>query len=210
MEGIALTFLVSFGVIAFAANQMSSRGNILQEKLYKKWGGAPTTIVCRHSDDTLDRPTKSRYMQHLAGLIKGFSVISETDEKNDPKAADEMYRSAANYVRERTRDQKKYSMIFNENIEYGFSRNLTACKPFGIVLTLICLVLCLLGLYHVIGVPLESLSLTDLTKHPYLVTATGVELLIFLGWIFLVNHDWVRVRGLAYAKRLFESCEEVS
>ena len=43
--GGAITFIISFGLISFAANQMSTRGNILQEKLFLKWGGAPTTIL---------------------------------------------------------------------------------------------------------------------------------------------------------------------
>ncbi|MHA6790903.1 hypothetical protein ACWA6H_24765 [Pseudomonas bijieensis] len=208
--GVLSTFLVSFGVIAFAASQMSSKGNKLQDKLFKTWGGAPTTIVLRHSDDTVERPTKKRYMQRLADLIKDFVIIAEAEEKADPKAADEMYRSATNFLREKTRDTTKYSMIFNENIEYGFARNLTACKPFGVALTLTCLVLCLVGLYHSLGVPLQELSLAVLAKHPILLAAIGVELIILLCWIFLVNHDWVRVRGFAYAKRLFASCEEVN
>jgi len=210
LGGVLSTFLVSFGVIAFAASQMSSKGNKLQDKLFKTWGGAPTTMVLRHSDDTVERPTKKRYMQRLAELIKDFVIITEAEEKADSKAADEMYRSATNFLREKTRDTTKYSMIFNENVDYGFARNLTACKSFGIVLTLTCLVLCLVGLYLELGVPLQELSLAALAKHPILLAATGVELIILLCWIFLVNHDWVRVRGFAYAKRLFASCEEVS
>ncbi|WP_264312405.1 hypothetical protein [Pseudomonas putida] len=208
--GVLTTFLVSFGVIAFAASQMSSKGNKLQEKLYKAWGGAPTTIVLRHSDDTVERPTKKRYMQRLAEQIKDFAIITEAEEKADPKSADEMYRSATNFLREKTRDTKQYSMIFNENVDYGFARNLTACKPIGILLTLSSLVLCLIGLYLAVGLPLQQWSLPALAKHPILLAATGVDLFILLCWLFLVNHDWVRVRGFAYAKRLFASCEQVS
>lgn len=210
LNGVIATFLVSFGVVAFAASQMSSKGNKLQEKLFKAWGGAPTTIVLRHSDDTLERPTKKRYMQRLADLIKDFTLVTEEEEKTDPKAADDVYRSAANFLREQTRDTKKYAMIFDENVEYGFARNLTACKSTGILLALSCVALCLVTLYHTIGLPLQELSFEALAKHLILLAATGVELVILLCWIFLVNHDWVRVRGFAYAQRLFASCEQVS
>lgn len=207
--GVLSTFLVAFGVITFAASQMSSKGNKLQEKLYETWGGAPTTIVLRHADDTVEGPTKMRYMKRLAELIQDFVIITEAQERANPKAADDMYRSATAFLREQTRDTKKHAMIFNENIEYGFARNLTACKPFGIVLTLACLALCLVGLYHALGVPLKDLSLEVLAQQPLLLAASSIELIILGCWIFLVNHDWVRVRGFAYAKRLFASCEEI-
>lgn len=208
--GVLSSFLVAFGVIAFAASQMSSKGNKLQEKLYKTWGGAPTTIVLRHADDTVEGPTKMRYMKRLAVLVRDFVIITAEQERADPKAADGMYRSATAFLREQTRDTKKYAMIFNENVDYGFARNLTACKPFGIALTLVCLTLCLIGLYHTLDMPLKDLSLAALAQHPLLLAATGVELIILVCWIVLVNHEWVRVRGIAYAKRLFASCEEIN
>lgn len=189
---------------------MSSKGNKLQEKLYKTWGGAPTTIVLRHADDTVEGPTKMRYMKRLAVLVRDFVIITAEQERADPKAADDMYRSATAFLREQTRDTKKYAMIFNENVDYGFARNLTACKPFGIALTLVCLTLCLIGLYHTLDMPLKDLSLAALAQHPLLLAATGVELIILVCWIVLVNHEWVRVRGIAYAKRLFASCEEIN
>jgi hypothetical protein len=49
--GAAVTFIVAFGIISFAANQMSTKGNILQERLFLKWGGAPTGVFqgsCHH------------------------------------------------------------------------------------------------------------------------------------------------------------------
>lgn len=82
--GSTVTFLVAFGVINFAANQMSAKGNALQDKLFKKWGGAPTTIILRHTDNTIDSVTKSRYMDRLALLISNFNPTTPEYEQANP------------------------------------------------------------------------------------------------------------------------------
>jgi hypothetical protein len=114
---------------------LSTKGNILQEKLFLKWGGAPTTIVLRHSDCRLDTYTKSRYMSILETLISNFSTVSSEQEVSDTSKADEMYRTAGNYMREHTRDSKKYPLIFKENVAYGFSRNTKAFKWLGVTIS---------------------------------------------------------------------------
>lgn len=124
--GAAITILTSFGIIAFTANQMSTRGNALQERLFKKWGGVPTTIILRHSDSRLDKNTKTRYMSKLEELIPNFKMVSHQEEVDNPESADEMYRSAANFLREHTRNPEDYPLVFKENINYGFSRNTRA------------------------------------------------------------------------------------
>ena len=86
--GSTVTFLVAFGVINFAANQMSAKGNALQDKLFKKWGGAPTTIILRHTDNTIDSVTKSRYMDRLALLISNFNPTTPEYEQANPERAD--------------------------------------------------------------------------------------------------------------------------
>jgi hypothetical protein len=45
--GIILTYLMTFGVMAFLSNLVSNLGNQLQDKLFGIWGGAPTTTLLR-------------------------------------------------------------------------------------------------------------------------------------------------------------------
>lgn len=208
--GAAITFVISFGIISFAANQMSTKGNILQEKLFAKWGGAPTTIILRHNDNRLDTHTKSRYMTKLDSIIPNFSVISEQDELNDLKNADEMYCSAGNYMREHTRDTHKYPLVFKENIAYGFSRNIVAFKWLGFTLSILSLVTSVFITWHKYIKGMDSAYIDLIFKIPFENTALIIALtLIVLLWLFLVTEKWVEVRAFAYAKALFATCEKI-
>lgn len=206
--GAVITFITSFGIIAFAANQMSTRGNILQERLFKKWGGAPTTLILRHSDSRLDKHTKSRYMSKLEEIIPNFKMVSTKDEVDDPISADDMYRTAATFMREHTRDTAEHPLVFKENISYGFSRNTRAFKWLGVLISLLSAVVSSIIVWFkylkgkdgpvldmVFSIPFESISL--------LILLFGILLI----WLFGVTEKWVEVRAFAYARALFASCE---
>ncbi|WP_342609135.1 hypothetical protein [Vibrio tritonius] len=206
--GAVITFITSFGVITFAANQMSTKGNILQEKLYKKWGGAPTTLILRHSDSRLDKHTKARYMSKLEEIVPNFKTISANDEAGDPENADEMYRTAATFLREHTRDTSQYPLVFKENISYGFSRNIRAFKWIGVLVSALSVIVSSIIVWFnylkeksepiwdmLFSIPFESLSLLVLL------------IVILLTWLFVVTEKWVEIRAFAYARALFASCE---
>lgn len=207
--GAIVTFIVSFGVISFVANQMSTRGNILQEKLFLKWGGAPTTIIMRHSDNRLDKYTKERYMKKLDALIPNFIPITNEQETINPSDADEMYRTATNFLREKTRDVKKYPLVFKENISYGFSRNTRSVKVLGILFNVAALVTSsyLVWYNHIKGVE-KSLD-EVIMSIPFINSGLLVLLSITLFlWFFSVTNRWTEIRAFAYAKALFASCEK--
>jgi len=207
--GAAITFIISFGIINFAANQMSTKGNILQDKLFLKWGGSPTTIILRHSDHRLDTHTKSRYMSIMERLISNFSAVSYEQEVNDSCKADEMYRTAGNYMKEHTRDTKKYPLVFKELITYGFSRNIKAFKWLGFTISTLSLAVSgfIIWYKHIKD---NNAPIVDLLFNiPFENTALilSLVLMIFL-WLFLVTEKWVEVRSFSYAKALFAACEK--
>ena len=209
--GSTVTFLVAFGVINFAANQMSAKGNVLQGKLFKKWGGAPTTIVLRHADNTIDSVTKLRYMDRLALLIPNFTPTTPEYEKTNPEKADELYMSASNYLREHTRDKTTYPLVFKENVAYGFSRNIRAFKSLGIFIT-VCSLLVSLVVTYLDVTALGSMSPTLVIQKisfPYL-GLTAIHLSMLWAWVFLVTESWVKVRAFSYAKRLYSACEKIT
>lgn len=208
--GALLTFLSSFGVIAFGANQMSSRGNQLQDKLYKEWGGAPTTLIMRPDSPKLDRETRERYCKKLEEMIPNFKAPTDEEALANPNAADQKFRSAATFLLEKTRDAKKYPLILNENIEYGFSRNLRACKWAGVTIALICCALSagLLWAQLPESPSLKTLAPWRVVSIPYYLLVCGNGLILF-AWLALVTKEWVKVRGFAYALRLYASCEHI-
>lgn len=207
--GSLLGILLTCGLVNFFANQMSSQGNVLQDKLFKKWGGAPTTLILRHSDNELDKYTKQRYREKLVSLVSNFKNVSERAERANPTDADQYYISAINYLREKTRDSEKYPLILKENMNYGFSRNLLAFKSTAITIILISLAISLLIIVVTFKdkyVDINSLSL--LSPQYYVLVILHIIFLLF--WCLMINETWVKVRAYAYAKRLLSSCEDIT
>ncbi|QNW94720.1 hypothetical protein IC800_17875 [Acinetobacter seifertii] len=206
--GSLVGIFVTCGVVNFFANQMSSVGNELQIKLFKKWGGAPTTIILRYSDESLDKYTKQRYRAKLNKLIPNFKKITESYEMQHPNDADDYYNSASSFMREYTRNVEKYSLIFSENIAYGFSRNLLAFKKTAITVVVISFLISITFIFLNISIGLGSIN--ELKKIPssyYVLLA--IHIIFLLIWIFMINEKWVKIRGIAYAKRLYAACEDI-
>ena len=122
LTGGVITLLSTFGVIQYAANLMSSRGNTLQSKLFEKWGGSPTTIIMRHSDDTIDKHTKQRFFSALTTKKSDLKFPTKAEETENSIDADEMYKSAGNFLRENSRDVKKFPMVFIQFQYFDYSQ----------------------------------------------------------------------------------------
>ncbi|MBN1603153.1 MAG: hypothetical protein JW915_16210 [Chitinispirillaceae bacterium] len=208
--GAIATFIISFGVIAFIANQLSTRGNIIQKKLYEKWGGAPTTIILRHSDKTFDKHTKQRLFDIVSNKIGNVVQPTKDAEVGNPTEADETYRSIAQYLKEHTRDTKKFPLVFKELINYGFARNMFCIKSIGVIITCFSISLCLFLIWYIDLEKALTFSISSLAKIPYLSFGLlAVLFVLLLSWAFWVTEEWVKIRGFCYAKALTESSEHL-
>lgn len=210
IKGGIVGFLGTFGVLQFVANQMSSKGNGLQDRLFEKWGASPSTIIMRHSDDVIDNHTKERYFDSLSKAIKNFQAPTQAREENKPLEADKMYNSAGHFLREFSRDTKKFPLVFKELTNYGFSRNLCAFKGLGFSITLLsfCISIFLLWFNHVYGIEKEIVELVQTISIEKLLLPIGLFIYSFI-WMFLINIQWVKTRAFAYAKALFSVCERL-
>lgn len=209
LGGATLTFLVSFGVIGFLSNLISNRGNKLQTRLFTEWGGAPTTMLLRHSDDTLDKHTKGRYHRQLENQIQGLKIPTRDEELADPVNADSCYTSATNFLREHTRDKKQYPMIYSDNVAYGYARNLLAMKFVGVLSAVIALALNALWLTQKIQFSSDvQLILQTLIEHTLAAGAFAVSMVMMFLFVFVVNKDYVRGRAIRYALSLHAVCDK--
>src|SRR5207247_8731576 len=126
-----------------------------------KWGGAPSSAIFRHRDRQLDSLTKARYHARLATLVGGTKAPTIGEEDADQAAADRIYTAWSNYVRVSTRDATRYPLVFKENANYGFRRNVWGLRPVGIITCTVC---CLIGgarlyqLYEATGVVSEEIA----------------------------------------------------
>jgi len=86
------------------------RGKAIEPGLIKQMGALPSITMLRHADTNFDAT---------------------------PEAADGFYSRAGNWLRENTRNQKKFEILFNENVTYGYRRNLFALKWPALVLNVL-------------------------------------------------------------------------
>lgn len=172
-----------------------------EPKLFQKWGGTPSVAIFRHRDSRVDSITKRRYHQKLANLVKEASAPSSADEAAAPEAADNVYRAWSTYVRLNTRDTKKYPLLFQENVCYGYRRNLWGLRPIGITISAVCI----LGGLGWLGY--EYRNGNNLSEA--VIGADAVALVFLVLWIFRFTPDWVRIPADAYAERLAEAVDDL-
>ncbi|UYO45730.1 hypothetical protein KQX63_06870 [Rhodopseudomonas palustris] len=76
----------------------------------------------------------------------GRAAPTREEEAADPAGADSYYARGATWLRENTRDAKKFDILLNENISYGFRRNLLGLKLPGFILNAVIVLTCV-GLF---------------------------------------------------------------
>ena len=125
---------------------------------------------------------------------------TKDEEASDPAAADHVYSAGTKLLINKTRDVKKFHLVYKENVQYGYCRNLFAMRLLGIAFSLVGLTACLAaGLWN---------SQSGENKI-YSWVCLGVELLFLGWWAFIINAAWVKVPAFAYAHRLLESAENI-
>ncbi|HEX6035526.1 MAG TPA: hypothetical protein VFY83_13880, partial [Anaerolineales bacterium] len=123
------------------------------------------------------------------------------EEAQDPNRADDIYGMCVKFLIAQTRDQKRFRLIFKENMSYGFRRNLWGMKLLGISIALMALISGVARLW------IEWQRTSVITANT---SASVLIILVFLLlWIFWVVPSWVRIPANAYAERLLETCEQL-
>ena len=128
------------------------------------------------------------------------------EEKNDPYDADQKYSSACDYLREFTRDKKKFSKIYRDLVAYGFARNLLSIQKFGLFIAVLSAII---NAYFILPfVQGEGVNIIGPASINLYGIGTGIVSIIFLfAFLFIVNEDFVKERAFRYAKSLYETCE---
>ncbi|RRD21589.1 hypothetical protein ECB98_23620 [Brucellaceae bacterium VT-16-1752] len=120
-------------VLFFGFSDLARRsGRRTERRLFASSGGRPFPMVLRHSDSIIDEDSKADYYAYLSKKIG--NAPTKEEEIDDPAKADRYYVRAGNWLRERTRDKTKFKVLFEENVIYGYRRNLYGLKWAGIAL----------------------------------------------------------------------------
>lgn len=179
----------------FMSQICSDLGKRLEPTLWNSWGGPPTTRFLRHCNEEFNPVMRARIHAQLQALK--LPIPTAEEEKEYPERAVDLYNAAIDEIRRLTRNTERFPLVYKGNIEYGFRRNLLGLKPYGIVITILALVVSgwlLLRGWHVNGVVL-----------PVALVATFLNTCIALGWLIGVCSANVRITADRYAQYLLEA-----
>lgn len=196
--------LVTFGVLYLLTTIARELGKRREGWLFESWGGKPTTQVLRHRNSTFDSVTKARYHTFL-GKHLGMSFPTETDEQRDPAAADNAYQAGGQWLLEKTRDRKKFNLLFMENIAYGFRRNSFGLRPLGIAAAIGSLLFLLIAIKAVTMNGLDPNVFADATKSVWI--SLAISLVMLTIWIFFFTERTVKSAAFSYAEMLVRACD---
>ncbi len=205
--GVELPGLIGGAVMVLAVSMLLAQlardqGKRREKELFKRWGGRPSDRALSYSSKVFAESSLKRWHQKLMALDTSLSIPdSAASEKANTKAAKAAYAAATDLLVAKTRDRVKYSLLFKENMNYGFRRNLWGMKHAGIGTAV-------LGLLAATA----RIVLNSGTNEPHSIVpiAAGVLCVVALIiWLTRVTPSWIRIAADGYAKQLVEACESI-
>lgn len=209
IDSAILNGLSAIGVTAALSLLLShlvrGPGKRLEVELYDSWGGMPSVLMLSYAHTKLPRESLSRYHTLLNRLVSGIQLPSDAqDEANNLPMYTTQYRIASDWLLSNTRSQERFGLVFAENVNYGFRRNLLGIKGFGLTFSIIgSLVTGVRTFAPMIkfGLP-TSFSLIAAIYF-------AVSLLMILLWLVVVRPSWVRVTADEFARQLLLASDQL-
>jgi hypothetical protein len=189
-----LTGMGGFAFLVYVVSHASrERGRRIETALWESWGGAPSRQMLRHRDPTFDPVTKARYHSRLVALQAVPSMPTSEEEGQDPRAAENSYAAASQWLVNNTRDKKTFPLVFEENVGYGFRRNLLGMKTWGLISAGLGIVSAGIGLFLGRVPAIEMLG----------------SALVALYLLVTITQTSVRTQANTYARRLIEALDNL-
>ena len=191
--------IVAAGGTALVSQVGRDAGKRKEAALFQRWGGKPTTRLLRHRDAPNQVLLKRRH--EILGRLSGLELPSAEEEAEEPTKADEVYEACASFLRSKTRDTKRFNLVFDENCSYGFRRNLWGMKALGLVVASI-------GAAALVGLLVKS-YLDSVPISPITIICGLINLALLAGWLVRFTPNWVVLAADAYGERLLEVSEQL-
>lgn len=221
-----LSLLCLFGVVRWISHIARGIGDKEEIRLFRSWGGKPTTTTLRYADERTDTESIKGLGSQVVSLLGEAPPADDVRriisirkgprfprKKQDAKAAektdhdggadksadrlDSLYEPVVAWMRENSRQN---NLVFEEEISYGFQRNFFALRRFAIA----CALLALIAEVDVaVGVWLLIWSA------PFSLSVGGVIFIAIVaylvGVVWFVTEESVKVQGFIYARQLLDS-----
>lgn len=199
LAGLA-SLAIALGGLMLLSSLGREWGKRKEPMLFKNWGGTPTTLMLLRASTDLDQLTLDRYRKVLEGKVSGLAFPDSTSEASEPSKAAVICESAVKWLREATRDTKKFALIFAENTNYGFRRNLLGVKPIAIMMCTLTLLATALHAWLSSSGNLSAITVQSWSSA--LVACVGL-----IVWGAVVNANFVKTTAFAYATALLAACD---
>jgi len=198
--GAVWAVIVTSGGTYLMSQVARALGKAKEQDLFAKLGGHPTIKRLKQ----LDAPnamTLQRYRRKIQQLLPDHPLPTPEQERNDPGAANRNYLSIMQFLIEQTRDKTRFDLLFQENCQYGFARNLWAMKAWGVGICLVSLAaVCYLAYLQHLG-PAGIVPLT--------LICIATDVIILVAWLFWVTPKLAKIPSEAYADRLLASLDSL-
>lgn len=136
--GVAVT------MAGFVLGQLArDAGKAIEGPIWASWGGPPTVRMLRHRDATIAAGSKARVHKRLIELGVVNAMPSDVAEEQDPSAADRIYKTCSDWLRNKALELKArspFDVVHSENITYCFRRNLLGIKQYGMAILALAIV----------------------------------------------------------------------
>ena len=185
--------LTAFGAPLILANFVRHRGVAAQDALYASWGGKPTTELLETGTTA-----RARRWRAAAQQVTG-ERFPETDEP-DPEGR---YDAAVATLISKTRDARTFPMVFNENCNYGYERNLYGLTALGRVTAAVCLAASGIAVGLLIAVS------GRIVRAEWVIGLVALAALLIV-WIALPSSSRARVTAYKYAEQLLDAGVELA
>lgn len=200
LPALAGSAILGIATAAIMTQMARDQGKKQEQKLFEMWSGKPSVRALSYAGGFFEEATLARYHARLRRLDPNLSFpLCAQDEAEAPEKFQAVYKSANDILLGRTRDPQKFRLVFEENVNYGYRRNLWAMKATGIAMAV-------LGLAA--G---ASRLITDAKEDgPLCITAIAaiaVSLMMFVIWLMRVRPSWVRLAADAFATQLVGGTE---
>jgi hypothetical protein len=190
----------AFGILLWLSQIARDEGKKKEADLYRQWGGKPSVVLLCASDTRIDRITKARYRKFLTERVEGLTFPSDEEERRDPGSSESACESATAWLLTQTRDTRRFELLFQENISYGFRRNLWGLRPVGFIIALG-------GSVFSSGLILFLILFNHGEPRVECILATLILWAMAAWWAFRVNELWVKLAADAYAIQLLAACD---
>lgn len=198
ISGAVTSLIVASGILYALTRLVRRLGHRVEQKLGERVGTLHTARLLSLTDDRLSAHMKKRCRSFIEAK-SGVPLPSKEQEVNDARSADEARLVAIKWLLNYTRSKSSETLLLDENISYGFARNLFGLKPLGLAISgLVC-----------VG-SIWFLANTDPGSSTFLmgIALCGASFLAFLLWLFLVTESSVERASQLYAEKILSLCLE--